>query len=55
MKNKDKLEANYAKRRALKVNVEAIMTEAEKENYKALIKIRDDATKLFGYKCLLST
>lgn len=47
--NKDKLEANSVKRRALKINAESIMTEAEKENYKALVKIRDDATKLFGY------
>ena len=49
LNNKDKVEANIAKRRALLINAESIMTEAEKENYKALVKIRDDATKLFGY------
>ena len=47
--NKDKVEANNAKRRVLRLNVEAIMTEAEKENYRNLVIIRDDATKLFGY------
>jgi len=47
--NKEKIEAKSAKRRALKLNAEAIMTKAEKENYANLVKIRDDATKLFGY------
>ena len=41
-------EAN-ARRRLLKLNAEAIMTEAEKENYTNLVVIRDNATALFGY------
>ena len=48
--NKNKIAAICAKRRALKLNAEATMTKAEKENYANLVKIRDDATKLFGYK-----
>ena len=49
LNNKDKVEANIAKRRALKINADSTMTEADKENYKALVKIRDEATRLFGY------
>ncbi len=41
-------EAN-ARRRLLKLNAEAIMTDAEKENYANLVVIRDNATALFGY------
>ena len=48
--NKNKVEANNAKRRALMLNADSTMTESEKENYRNLVKIRDDATKLFGYK-----
>ena len=47
--NKEKRMANDAKRRLLKQNAEATMTEAEKKNYQELILIRDEATKLFGY------
>ena len=47
--NKEKVEALNSKRRALRLNAEAKMTKAEKENYANLVKIRDDATKLFGY------
>jgi len=50
LKNKEKNAVIQAKRRALKMNAEATMTKAEKENYANLVKIRDDATKLFGYK-----
>ena len=39
-----------ARRRALEIDVEAIMTKEEVENYKNLVKIRDEATVLFGYK-----
>lgn len=49
LNNKDKLSIYVAERRALRLNAESIMTETDKENYKALVKIRDDATKLFGY------
>jgi len=48
--NKDKVEAITARRRLLKLNAEAIMTEAEKENYANLVEIRDNATALFGYE-----
>ena len=48
--NKEKIEIHNTERRALRLKIEAKMTEADKKNYKALVKIRDDATKLFGYK-----
>ena len=47
--NKDKVEASNALRRMQRKNVEAIMTKEDKKNWKDLVKIRDDATKLFGY------
>ena len=49
LNNKDKVETNNAKRRALRLNAESIMTKTEKENYANLVIIRDDATRLFGY------
>lgn len=49
LNNKGKIEVIQAKRRALKINAEAKMTKAEKENYANLVIIRDNATKLFGY------
>ena len=48
--NKGKVQALHAKRRALKASVEAIMTKEEVENYENLVKIRDEATALFGYQ-----
>jgi 5-methylcytosine-specific restriction endonuclease McrA len=47
--NKEKVAVLCAKRRLLKLNAEAIMTGAEKENYTNLVVIRDNATALFGY------
>ena len=49
-KNKDKREVDQARRRALQVSAEAIMTKEEVENYKNLVIIRDEATALFGYE-----
>ena len=37
-------------RRLQRKGVESIMTKEDKENWIDLVKIRDDATKLFGYK-----
>ena len=48
--NKEKVHALLAKRRALQASSEAIMTKAEVENYENLVKIRDEATALFGYQ-----
>ncbi len=48
--NKEKILVDCAKRRLLKANAEAAMSDAEKENYANLIKIRDNATALFGYE-----
>ncbi len=48
--NKELFFAHNAKRRALQTSVEAIMTKEEVENYKNLVKIRDEATALFGYE-----
>jgi len=48
--NKEKSCANDAKRRALKINAEAKMSDAEKKNYANLVVIRDKATALFGYE-----
>ena len=48
--NKEKVNVLYAKRRALQVSAEATMTKEEVENYKNLVKIRDEATALFGYE-----
>ena len=50
VENKHQREADQAKRRALQVSAEAIMTKEEVENYKNLVKIRDEATALFGYE-----
>ena len=47
--NKEKKSALNAKYRLLKVNAEAAMSDAEKENYANLVEIRDKATALFGY------
>ena len=48
--NPEKQAASLAKRRLLKVNAKAAMTEAEKKNYQELILIRDAATKSTGYE-----
>jgi len=48
-KNKAKFYVTLAKRRLLKANAEAAMSDAEKENYANLVEIRDNATALFGY------
>lgn len=47
--NKVKILISNAKYRLLKVNAEAEMSDAEKENYANLVAIRDEATALFGY------
>jgi len=48
--NKEQVATWRAKRRALLINAEAIMTKEEVENYKNLVIIRDEATALFGYQ-----
>ena len=48
-KNKEKVEADGAMRRMQRKNVEALMSQEDKDNWAELVKIRDDATKLFGY------
>ena len=48
--NKEKIASHNVKRRELQINLEAIMTKEEVENYKNLVKIRDEATALFGYQ-----
>ena len=50
IKNKEKRDVWGAEYRLLKNNALAAMTKEEKENYANLVKIRDDATKLFGYE-----
>ncbi len=47
--NKEKVQADNAMRRLQRRNVEALMTKEDKDNWASLVKIRDDATKLFGY------
>jgi len=47
--NKEKVEADSAMRRLQRKNVESLMTKEDKDNWASLVKIRDDATKLFGY------
>ena len=48
--NKEKVLTLKAKYRLLKNNALAAMSDAETENYEHLIKIRDNATALFGYE-----
>ena len=48
--NKELFLANNARRRALQIAAKAIMTKEDVENYKNLVKIRDEATALFGYQ-----
>ena len=47
--NPEKVEADNAMRRLQRKNVESLMTKEDKENWANLVKIRNDATKLFGY------
>jgi len=47
--NKGRVSADSAMRRMQRKNAEALMTQEDKDNWIDLVKIRDDATKLFGY------
>ena len=47
--NPEKVAADNAMRRLQRKHIESIMSKEEKDNWIELIKIRNDATKLFGY------